>query len=91
MSGKRLTDSLNSAYLGAAQRMRPRGSRRRIVAYVESFDDVLFWRGVLSHVEDKRVCFEVMLPSRTSLAKGKKVRARRWPSPTSSAASSATT
>ena len=73
MSGKRLTDSLNSAYLGAAQRMRPRGSRRRIVAYVESFDDVLFWRGVLSHVEDKRVCFEVMLPSRTSLAKGKKV------------------
>ena len=50
MSGKRLTDSLNSAYLGAAQRMRPRGSRRRIVAYVESFDDVLFWRGVLSHV-----------------------------------------
>lgn len=69
----RLIDSLNSAYIGAASRMRPHGSKRRIVAYVESFDDVLFWRGVLSRVEDSHVRFEVMLPSRTSLAKGKKV------------------
>lgn len=53
--------------------MRPKGARRRIVAYVESFDDVLFWRNVLSNFEDDKVGFEVMLPSRNTLAKGKKV------------------
>ncbi len=69
----RLFDNLNSQYIGAASRLRPQGSRRRIVAYVESFDDVFFWRNVLGHFEDDKIYFEVMLPSRTSLAKGKKV------------------
>lgn len=70
---RRLTEYLNSSYIGAASRMKPAGARRRIVAYVEGYDDILFWRNVLGRFEDGRIYFEVMLPSRTSLAKGKKV------------------
>jgi hypothetical protein len=43
------------------------------VAYVESYDDVAFWRKVLEEFEDDRHYFEVMLPSLTSLTKGKKM------------------
>lgn len=71
--GKRLFDNLTSDYVGAASRMRPKGAKLRVVAYVESFDDVFFWRNVLGHFEDNTIAFEVMLPSRDSLAKGKKV------------------
>lgn len=70
--GKRLTDNLSSLYLGAANRLKPKRARKKIVAYVESYDDVLFWRSVLSDFETDTYYFEVMLPSRTSLAKGKK-------------------
>ena len=47
-------------------------ARRRIVAYVESYDDVAFWRTLLEEFEDEEHYFQVMLPSATSLAKGKK-------------------
>ena len=42
------------------------------MAYVESYDDVFFWRKVLGEFEDDRHYFEVMLPSKVNLAKGKK-------------------
>lgn len=42
------------------------------MAYVESYEDISFWRTLLSEYEDKNRYFEVMLPSSTSLAKGKK-------------------
>ena len=67
---KRLTDNLNSLYLSAAQRLRSKQARTRIIAYVESYDDVFFWRSLLSEFEDQHVYFEVMLPSRQTLAKG---------------------
>ena len=67
-----LRHNLTSAYLDAARRLTPR-KRRRIVAYVESYDDVAFWRTLLSEFEDDTRYFQVMLPSSTSLAKGKKM------------------
>ena len=70
--GKRLTDNLSSLYLGAANSLKPKRARRKIVAYVESYDDISFWRSLLSDYEDETRYFEVMLPSKTSLAKGKK-------------------
>ena len=70
--GKRLTDNLSSLYIGAANVLKPKRSRRKIVAYVESYDDISFWRSLLSDYEDETRYFEVMLPSRNSLAKGKK-------------------
>lgn len=69
---KKLTDNINSRYVEAANRLRPAKARHRVIAYVESYDDVLFWRTVLDEFESGDFGFEVMLPSRTNLGKGKK-------------------
>ena len=68
----RLRDNINSQYVNAANALRGRKARRRIVAYVESYDDVYFWRMVLSRFETERRYFEVMLPSHKNLSRGKK-------------------
>ena len=70
--GKRLSDNLSSLYLGAANKLKPKLARKRIVAYVESYDDVAFWRSVFDDFEDENCYFEVMLPSKKNLCKGKK-------------------
>ena len=70
---KSLRQNLTSSYLDAANRLSSKKSRRRIVAYVESYDDVAFWRSLLSEFEDDTRYFQVMLPSSTSLSKGKKM------------------
>ena len=70
--GKRLTENLSSLYIGAANRLKPKKARNRIVAYVESYDDIAFWRSVFADFEDENFYFEVMLPSYKSLSKGKK-------------------
>ena len=70
---KRLRDNITSQYIEAANRLSSRQSRRRIVAYVESYDDIFFWRSILSRFETSKLYFEVMLPSRQShLERGKK-------------------
>ena len=69
----RLVDSLTSAYFNAAHNLYPKTSRRRIVAYVESYDDIAFWRTLFEEFENEKQYFQVMLPSATSLAKGKKM------------------
>ena len=69
---KKLSDNINSRYVEAANRMTSKKARRKIVAYVESYDDVLFWRTVLNRFEDDTRYFEVMLPSKQVLARGKK-------------------
>ncbi|MBQ7422811.1 MAG: DUF4435 domain-containing protein [Prevotella sp.] len=68
----RLKDNLSSDYINAANRLNSKSSRRKIVAYVESYDDVYFWRTVLSQFENDTRYFEVMLPSKKNLSKGKK-------------------
>ena len=70
---KRLNEHLNSSYISAMNRLNGRKARQRIVAYVESYDDVFFWSNLLRPLETDRYFFEVMLPSRTSLCKGKKI------------------
>ncbi len=71
--GRRLRDNLSSAYITAANKLNSKASRRKIVAYVESYDDVFFWRSILSQYETDDQYFEVMLPSRVDhLERGKK-------------------
>lgn len=70
---KRLSENLTSLYLGAAQKLKSKKARKKIVAYVESYDDVFFWRTVLDDFEDEGHYFEIMLPSRSTLGKGKKL------------------
>lgn len=69
---KRLTDNISSGYVAASNRLKPRHASHRIVAYVESYDDVAFWRSVLDEYETEGRHFEIMLPSSTNLGKGKK-------------------
>ncbi len=70
--GQRLVSNITSEYIAAANKLRPGKAKARIVAYVESYDDVAFWRDVLDEYETDNLHFEIMLPSRTTLGKGKK-------------------
>jgi hypothetical protein len=70
---KKLTDNLSSLYVQAANSLRPKTARKKIVAYVESYDDVPFWSHILSQFANDKYYFQVMLPSSSTLAKGKKV------------------
>ncbi len=69
----RLSQNLNSEFIEAANRLNAKSARRKVVVYVESYDDVMFWSNLLRQVETEKTYFEVMLPSRTSLCKGKKI------------------
>lgn len=68
----KLTDNVNSQYFEAANRLASKQKRRRIVAYVESYDDIYFWRTVLGRFENETRYFEIMLPSHKKLERGKK-------------------
>ena len=56
---RHLTSNITSAYIEAANRLRPKSRKRKIVVYVESYDDIFFWRNVLSEFEDEQMAFEV--------------------------------
>jgi hypothetical protein len=68
----RLRGNINNRYFEAANALTSKKARRRIVAYVESYDDIYFWRTVLSEFENDKRYFEVMLPSKVNLTRGKK-------------------
>lgn len=70
--GRRLVCNITSDYIAAANRLKAGKAKQRVVAYVESYDDIAFWRDVLDEFETPDLCFEIMLPSRTTLCKGKK-------------------
>lgn len=70
---KRLQDNISSTYFDAANRFYPRKTRRKIIAYVESYEDVGFWKELLAEFETDERYFQVMLPSAKSLSKGKKM------------------
>lgn len=68
---KSLTSNLTSKYFEAANKLQKK-RKKKIIAYVESYDDIFFWRSVLSEYETPERTFEVMLPSRVDLSRGKK-------------------
>ena len=47
---KRLRENLTSRYWEAAQRLHPRQWRRKIVPYVESCEEIAFWRHILGRL-----------------------------------------
>ena len=70
---RRLTENITNKYISAASQLKPKNTKRKVVVYVESYDDILFWHTVFSEIKSPDKYFEVMLPSRTTLGKGKKV------------------
>ncbi len=69
---KGLTGYLNSEFIEAANALRPKRAKSRIIAYVESYDDISFWRSVFDEYESDKVHFEIILPAHAKLTKGKK-------------------
>ena len=68
---KKLTEYINSKFIEAANALRPKKAKHRIIAYVESYDDISFWRSVFDDYESDKFHFEVMLPARSNLTKAK--------------------
>ena len=54
-------------------RLPPKEGQKRVEVHVEGYDDVAFWRTVFNDFESERVTFEVSVPPRPDLAKGKRV------------------
>ncbi len=46
---------------------------RLVQVFVEGYEDVAFWRGIFDHYETPELRFEISVPPREDLAKGKKV------------------
>lgn len=66
-----LVDNLNADYLAAFSALQPKGSPQRVLVYVESDDDIAFWRVILAPFEKNGVRFDVQLASNDTLTKGK--------------------
>lgn len=48
-------------------------SKKLVHVFVEGYEDIAFWRGIFDNYENSRLTFEVSVPPREDLAKGKKV------------------
>lgn len=51
----------------------PEDDRHLVNVYVEGYEDVAFWRGVFDHFRNPYLRFEISVPNRDDLPKGKKV------------------
>lgn len=68
----KLTETFSSKYFDAANVLR--GTKYELVrVFVEGYDDIAFWREVLDPYENDKLKFEITVPVRNDLAKGKKV------------------
>ena len=47
--------------------------RERVNVYVEGYEDVAFWRSIFDHFDNPYLRFEISVPNREDLPKGKKV------------------
>lgn len=71
----RFLKHITSEYIDATTRFASKERRmaRKIMVYVEGYDDISFWRDVLAQFETEQLYFEISVPSRSDLAKGKRV------------------
>lgn len=51
----------------------PPDDRRLVRVFVEGYEDVAFWRGIFDHFRNPYLRFEISVPNREDLPKGKKV------------------
>ena len=51
----------------------PEDDRYLVHVYVEGYEDVAFWRGIFDHFHNPYLRFEISVPNRDDLPKGKKV------------------
>lgn len=53
--------------------MQPKTNQRLVRVFVEGYEDVAFWRGVFDNFSNPYLRFEISVPTRADLPKGKKV------------------
>lgn len=51
----------------------PEDNRKLVRVFVEGYEDVAFWRGIFDHFHNPYLRFEISVPNRDDLPKGKKV------------------
>ena len=51
----------------------PEDDRHLVKVYVEGYEDVAFWRAIFDHFRNPYLRFEISVPNRDDLPKGKKV------------------
>ena len=66
-----LRDNLNSDFMKAYSALLPKHSAAKVLVYVEADEDIAFWRNVLHPYESQKISFDIQLPSKTDLSKGK--------------------
>lgn len=70
---KRLKWQTEKKEVFMAKRLPLEKGKKLVKAYVEGYDDVAFWRGIFDHYESDTLTFEISVPPREDLAKGKKI------------------
>ncbi|MEY4903527.1 MAG: hypothetical protein RLZZ292_1342 [Bacteroidota bacterium] len=71
MQSTTLLDNLNSDLLAAFSALLPRNSAHRVLVYVESDEDISFWRNILLPFGTYGIDFDIQLPIKNALEKGK--------------------
>lgn len=56
------------------------GEQRTVRVFVEGYDDVSFWRSIFDHFQNPYLRFEISVPNRPDMPKGKKVLLSMLPS-----------
>ncbi|MDL2320521.1 DUF4435 domain-containing protein [Alistipes sp. OttesenSCG-928-B03] len=67
-------DRFKQAQYDKLPELLPRDPAKRLIrVFVEGYEDVSFWRGIFDDYESDKYTFEINVPPRADLAKGKKV------------------
>ena len=72
MPSTSLISNLNSDYLAASSAMQAKNTPQKVLVYVESDTDIGFWRIILQDYQRGIIQFDIQLPVKDNLAKGKK-------------------
>ena len=59
-----IKENVSSDYLAAKNALQTNTSAKRIFAYVESYEDIPFWRTVLTDYQTATIKFEIITPTK---------------------------
>lgn len=69
MNSTRLIENINSDYFEAFNKLLPKNSKKRIIVFVESEEDISFWRNVLNEFEKQNIDFQIQIPNKNGKSK----------------------
>ena len=62
MQPTNLLDNLSADFMAAISKLQPKSAPQKVLVYVESDDDIAFWRDILSPFEQNKLRFDIQLP-----------------------------